>query len=110
VSVDLRLPRRPPPAVETITYFCAVELLSNVVKHSGASTATVELTGTRTALTLRITDNGAGGAAVTDGVPGHGGTGLAGLTARVATVDGSLRISSPPGGPTSVTVQLPMTI
>jgi signal transduction histidine kinase len=111
VSVEVRLPRRPPPAVETIAYFCAVELLSNVVKHSGASRATVDLTGTRAGLTLRVTDNGTGGAAVrSDGVPGQGGTGLAGLTARVATVDGTLRISSPPGGPTSVAVQLPMSV
>ncbi|GAA0907387.1 sensor histidine kinase [Virgisporangium aurantiacum] len=110
VSVDVHVPKRPPPAVETIAYFCAVELLSNVVKHSGALTATVELTGTPTTLTLRITDNGAGGAAVTNGVPGRGGTGLAGLTARVATVDGALRISSPPGGPTTVTVELPTTV
>ena len=111
VSVTVRLPRRPPPAVETIAYFCAVELLSNVVKHSGAATASVELTGDRSGLTMRVTDTGIGGAAArSDGVPGRGGTGLAGLTDRVATVDGTLRIDSPPGGPTTVTVRLPQTI
>jgi signal transduction histidine kinase len=97
--------------METIAYFSAVELLSNVVKHSEATRASVELTGGRAGLTLRVTDTGIGGAAGrSDGVPGHGGTGLAGLTDRVATADGTLRIDSPPGGPTTITVRLPLTI
>ncbi|MFD0745470.1 sensor histidine kinase [Phytohabitans flavus] len=110
VTLRVELAGRPPPAVETIAYFCAVELLGNMVKHSGADAATVDVTGDRAWMTLRVRDDGTGGAAVRGGVPGGGGTGLAGLAARIGTVDGTLQIDSPSGGPTVVTIGLPMTI
>ncbi len=53
-------------------------------------------------LRLRVCDDGLGGA------DPAGGTGLAGLERRVGTVDGRLSVSSPPGGPTEITVELPM--
>lgn len=114
VSVSVRLRRRPAPSIETIVYYCAAELLGNVVKHSGAGTATVTVIGERRWLTLRVHDDGRGGAEVRHGSPGNsrngGGTGLAGLVGRVEAVDGSFEVHSPPGGPTTVTVGVPVLV
>lgn len=104
VTVASELPARPAPAVEATAYYTVSELLQNVSKHSGARTAHVELgrAGHRPGrLLLTVTDDGAGGAD-----PARGG-GLAGLADRLRSVDGSLAVSSPPGGPTRVTAQLP---
>jgi len=92
---------RPSPAIETIAYFCVAELLTNAAKHSGAGRVDIDVSGDRSALRLRVTDDGVGGAHLTPG------GGLAGLAQRVHTVDGRLDIASPPGGPTVVTVDLP---
>ncbi len=103
LAVDL--PERPSPAIERVVYFCVAELLSNAAKHSGADSAHVEVTtvpapdGPR--LRLRVSDRGRGGA-----VAGAG-SGLRGLRDRLATVDGTLAVSSPIGGPTIVTAELP---
>jgi signal transduction histidine kinase len=93
---------RPSPAIETIAYFSAAELLTNAAKHSHATTVTVHATQHHSILRLCVTDDGTGGAD-----PGRG-SGLAGLATRVRTVDGHLYIDSPPGGPTRITVELPM--
>ncbi|WP_432095862.1 sensor histidine kinase [Streptomyces sp. bgisy100] len=109
VPVRLRahVPGPLPEAVATIAYFCASELLSNAARHSGAER--IELTAERRdgLLTLRVHDEGQGGAVTVPGSAG-GGSGLAGLAERVRTVDGRLLISSPRGGPTTVTVELPV--
>ena len=102
--VDAQLSVRPAPAIETIAYFCVAELLTNVAKHSGAGHATVDVADRDGVLTLRVTDDGRGGAAL---VPGGG---LAGLAERVRTVDGWLGLSSPPGGPTVAVVELPLRV
>jgi signal transduction histidine kinase len=102
VDLAIDLPERPSAAIETIAYFCASELLANVTKHSGARHATLEavqLPGLQ--LRVRVSDDGCGGAQA--GARG----GLAGLAERIRTVDGTLRLSSPPGGPSVVTVELP---
>jgi signal transduction histidine kinase len=96
------VPVRPTPAIETIAYFCAAELLANVAKHSGAGRAAVGVAADGAALRLSVTDDGAGGAVLRPG------GGLAGLAQRVAVVDGTLAVSSPDGGPTVVTVDLPL--
>jgi len=96
------VPVRPTPAIETIAYFCAAELLANVAKHSGAGRAAIGVTADGAALRLSVTDDGAGGAVLRPG------GGLAGLAQRVAVVDGTLAVSSPDGGPTVVTVDLPL--
>jgi signal transduction histidine kinase len=96
------VPVRPTPAIETIAYFCAAELLANVAKHSGAGRAAIGVAADGTALRLSVTDDGAGGAVLRPG------GGLAGLAQRVAVVDGTLAVSSPDGGPTVVTVDLPL--
>jgi signal transduction histidine kinase len=103
VPVDLvtDIGDRPSAAIETIAYFCAAELLANVAKHSGARRATLEAVHVPGLLRLRVADDGHGGAS-----PESGG-GLRGLAERVRTVDGVMMISSPRGGPTVVTVELP---
>jgi signal transduction histidine kinase len=101
VELAVDLPERPSAAIETIAYFCAAELLANVAKHSGARHARLEAAHGAGLLRLRVSDDGDGGARL-----GERG-GLAGLAERVHTVDGRLRVSSPPGGPTVVTVELP---
>jgi signal transduction histidine kinase len=101
-DLEVSIPVRPTPAIETIAYFCAAELLANAVKHSGANEITMRAAGDGETLRLSVSDDGVGGA------DAHRGTGLAGLRQRVAVVDGSLAITSPPGGPTQITVDLPL--
>jgi signal transduction histidine kinase len=93
---------RPTAAIEAIAYFCAAELITNVGKHSGASTASVEVIARADTLRLRVWDNGHGGARTEPG------GGLAGLAERVRTVDGAMQVDSPAGGPTAVSVELPL--
>jgi signal transduction histidine kinase len=92
---------RPSQAAESITYFVIAELLANVARHSGATQASVAITGTSDRLRIVVTDDGRGGAAVGMG------SGLTGLAGRVAAVDGNLNVASPRNGPTVVTVDLP---
>jgi signal transduction histidine kinase len=101
VELRIDLPERPSAAIETIAYFCAAELLANVTKHSGARHATLEAIHVPGLLRLRVRDDGSGGAHV------EASGGLAGLAERIKTVDGRLQLSSPPGGPTVVTIELP---
>ena len=101
VELAIDLPERPSAAIETIAYFCAAELLTNVTKHSGARHATLEAVHVPGLLRVRVSDDGCGGAHV------EARGGLAGLAERVRTVDGKLQLSSPPGGPSVVTVELP---
>ncbi|HEY0216612.1 MAG TPA: sensor histidine kinase [Cellulomonas sp.] len=110
VTVDVDQRVAPAPAVETIAYFCVAELVTNVVKHAGASGVYVLVEQSGDQLRLRIRDDGHGGAEVcTPGADGHR-SGLAGLAERVRAVDGTLDVVSPPGGPTVVTVLLPMRV
>jgi len=101
VELVTDIPERPSAAIETIAYFSAAELLTNAARHSGARHVTLEAVHVSGLLRIRVSDDGNGGARpVPDG-------GLHGLADRVRTVDGRLDISSPPGGPTVVTVELP---
>jgi signal transduction histidine kinase len=102
VELATAIPQRPAPAIETIAYFCAAELLANAAKHSHANTIAIDVIERDQMLVLRVSDDGRGGAD-----PARG-SGLSGLAQRVRTVDGSLGIMSPQGGPTQVTVQLPL--
>jgi signal transduction histidine kinase len=101
VALTVSIADRPSPAIETMAYFCAAELLANITKHSRATTSAIAIRERDGDLVMTVTDNGAGGARV---VPGGG---LSGLRERVQTVDGRLTVSSPDGGPTTVTVVLP---
>jgi signal transduction histidine kinase len=102
VEVVVDLPERPSAAIETITYFCAAELLTNVAKHSGAHHARLEAVHMHGLLRVQVSDDGVGGARV------EASGGLAGLAERIAAVDGRLQITSPPKGPTEVVVELPL--
>ncbi len=107
VTLQVDLPERPSPAIESIAYFCVAELLTNVARHSGATRASVvAVPEGADALRLTVFDDGHGGAELSDD-PSHG-TGLHGLQVRVASIDGTLSLLSPPAGPTVVTIHLPM--
>jgi signal transduction histidine kinase len=101
VDVALDLDVRLPGPVEAAAYFAVCEALANVARHSGAGRA--ELTGgwARGLLTLDVRDDGRGVAS-----PDRG-SGLAGLADRVAVVSGTLALTSPPGGPTRLRVEIP---
>jgi signal transduction histidine kinase len=102
-SVTAEIGDRPAPAIETIAYFCAAELIANATKHSYANQIKINIFTERTGvLRLEVTDDGIGGADAAHG------SGLAGLAQRVSTVDGRIDLSSPPGGPTTVSVELPL--
>jgi signal transduction histidine kinase len=101
VSTQLEVPQRPTAAVEATAYFCIGELLTNVAKHSGAHSALVRVWCQGSQLRVEVRDDGVGGAVARQG------GGLAGLVDRVESVDGRMRISSPDGGPTVVSVELP---
>jgi len=101
-ELAVSIPARPTPAIESIAYFCAAELLANAAKHSGANKIKIDISERSGLLVLEITDDGRGGAD-----PARG-SGLPGLAQRVAVVDGRLDIDSPPGGPTRVTIELPL--
>lgn len=100
-SVDVSGLPRLPAAVETAAYFVVTEALTNVVKHSGAARAHVVAAEDCGEVGIRITDDGRGGADEQQG------SGLSGICQRVAAFEGRTRISSPPGGPTTIEVKLP---
>ncbi|RAY14368.1 sensor histidine kinase [Actinomadura craniellae] len=102
VTVTAELRERPAPPVESVVYFAVSEALGNVVRHSGAGRARVELRHAGGRLRVSVTDDGCGGATADSG-----GSGLRGIERRLAPFDGALQVSSPPGGPTTVTVELP---
>ena len=103
-TLHVALDSRPTDAIGTIAYYAVAELLTNVAKHADAVSATVEVTEDADALMVTVTDDGHGGAD-----PARG-TGLNGLASRLDAVDGHLVVDSPPGGPTVITVQLPVRI
>jgi signal transduction histidine kinase len=102
VDTHVDVPVRPRPAVEAIAYFLVAETLTNVAKHSRASHVSVfvEGHGFPGTLTVVVSDDGIGGADPRGG-------GLSGLADRLAGVDGTMSVESPPGGPTIVSAVLP---
>jgi signal transduction histidine kinase len=100
-ETDIVLPGRLDAPVESACYFAVAEALTNVVKHSGARQAQVRIRHTRGMLRVEVIDDGCGGAD-----PARGG-GLAGIERRLGTFDGILAVSSPPGGPTMIVMEVP---
>jgi signal transduction histidine kinase len=103
-EVTVELPGRADAPVESAAYFAVSEVLTNAVKHSGADRIWVDLHHTDedgAMLRISVTDNGRGGAAI------GAGSGLAGVERRLGTFDGVLAVSSPAGGPTMVTMEIP---
>ena len=101
VTVDAALPGRPPAPVESAAYFAVVECLANVAKHSGARSAWVVIAAPERRLRLQVGDDGRGGA------DARTGTGLAGIARRLGAFDGTMDLSSPAGGPTVITMEVP---
>ena len=101
VKVTADLDARPAAAIEGIAYFTVSELLQNVSKHSGARAASVDVWRAADRLLIQVWDDGRGGARL------DGGTGMRGLADRLGAVDGLFVVDSPPGGPTTVTAELP---
>ncbi|MFI8765546.1 sensor histidine kinase [Streptomyces sp. R-07] len=102
VLVDAQLPGRLQAPVESAGYFAVSELLANAAKHSGGRRVhiRIELAG-GPVLRITVTDDGHGGAD-----PSRG-SGLHGVRRRLSTFDGSLDLHSPPGGPTTATLEIP---
>ncbi|GAA2086314.1 hypothetical protein GCM10009759_06950 [Kitasatospora saccharophila] len=101
VRLRVDLDERVPPGVESVAYFVVSEALANVIKHAGATRTEVTVSRLGSVLRVNVTDDGLGGADPATG------TGLSGLAKRVGSVDGAFRVSSPVGGPTTVTAELP---
>ena len=107
VPVDVigTLSGRPPAPIESAVYFAVAECLANAAKHSGHEHAWVELSHDRGLLHVLVGDDGRGGADVDDAT--NGGTGMRGVMRRLAAFDGTMAVSSPDGGPTIVTLEVP---
>jgi signal transduction histidine kinase len=101
LASDLNGRGRLPAPVESAAYFAVSELLANVSKHAEARQTWIDIRHTGGMLRIGVTDNGHGGAD-----PARG-SGLRGIERRLAAFDGVLAVSSPPGGPTSVTMEMP---
>lgn len=104
VDVDVRLEGRIGREAEAVSYFVVAECLTNIAKHSGATRASVFIAPIETGVQIVVTDNGNGGARV-DRTGRH--TGIAGLIDRVEAARGTLNLTSPAGGPTTVVVEVP---
>jgi signal transduction histidine kinase len=101
VAVETHLTGRLPGQIEATAYFVVAEALTNMAKHSGATSASVTALQRHGTLTIEVSDNGRGGA------DPRGGTGLTGLADRVAVTGGKMLLSSPPGGPTLLHAEVP---
>jgi signal transduction histidine kinase len=100
-EVDVDVPRRCAASVEAAAYFTVSEALTNISRHSGAQHATVRVRIVGDRLHLRVDDDGHGGADEARG------SGLSGIRRRIEAHDGTLVLTSPPGGPTTLEVELP---
>lgn len=100
IELSYRLTGRPPAAVETVAYFVVSEAVTNAVKHAAADRIEIVVEGNGSQLVVRVGDDGKGGA-------DPAGRGLIGLAGRVAAMDGRFEVSSPAGGPTTITAELP---
>lgn len=90
-----------PATVEAVAYYVIAEALTNVTKHAAATRAALRIERDGDVLSIEVTDDGRGGADEARG------TGISGIRRRVAALDGTVRLDSPPGGPTSLTVRMP---
>jgi signal transduction histidine kinase len=102
VRLAVDLPRRPGATIEAVAYFVVSEALTNAARHAHATRIDVTVTQpSPDRIRMRVADDGRGGARA------DAGTGIRGLAQRVGSVDGTLELSSPPGGPTVIVVELP---
>jgi signal transduction histidine kinase len=102
VQIDLRAERRLPEYVEVAMYYVVSEALANAVKHASASVVTIELDTGDPTLRLNICDDGIGGADPTRG------SGLVGLADRIEVLGGRLKLTSPMGHGTVLSITVPV--
>jgi signal transduction histidine kinase len=102
VQIAAEPPGELPPTVTTAIYFVVSEALTNVAKYARASSATVAVRRTADTVVVEVCDDGVGGANLA------GGSGLTGLSDRVAALDGRLELHSRPGEGTRVRAQIPV--
>ncbi len=100
VALELELPGRPGPPLESALYFSTSECLANTLKHAHATRAWVSLRRTNDLIQIEVGDDGIGGAEA-------GGAGLRGVARRLATFDGMMTVTSPPGGGTTIVMEVP---
>jgi signal transduction histidine kinase len=100
-ELDIDLPGRASAPVESACYFAVAEALANAVKHSGARRVQIRIRHAADILRIEVADDGVGGADPANG------TGLQGVERRLGTFDGILAVSSPPGGPTMIVMEVP---
>jgi signal transduction histidine kinase len=101
VRLDVALRGRPPASVEATAYFIVAEALTNAARYANAHSVDVKVWQNGGKLHIEVKDDGVGGAET------RAGGGLAGLADRAGSVEGSLRVTSPQGGPTVVSADLP---
>jgi signal transduction histidine kinase len=101
VTLRVDLPKRPDPTREAAAYYVAAEAITNIAKHASARSATVTVGTDGHNLCVVIEDDGNGGARIEPG------GGLAGLAARIKSIDGTFTVSSPPAGPTRIEAVIP---
>ena len=97
VGIDL------PPAVATALYFVAAEGLTNVIKYANAEKAKVQVRLRGDAVEVVVSDDGIGGARI------DAGSGLRGLSDRLAALEGELEVDSPLGEGTRLAARIPLT-
>jgi signal transduction histidine kinase len=100
VKLSVDVPVRPPAAVETAAYYVVAEALANAIKHAHADGIEIGIRSSNGLLMAEVVDDGRGGA-------DPQGSGLTGLRRRVGALDGTLRVESPTGGPTTVAAEVP---
>lgn len=101
VRIEVDLPGRPSAPVESAVAFAVAECLANLGKHSRATRATVDLRHDGERLRVMVADDGVGGA------DPSAGTGMLGIRRRLASFDGTMVVTSPPGGPTEILLEVP---
>jgi signal transduction histidine kinase len=101
VRLEVQLDERPPASVEATAYFIVAEALTNAARYANAKVVDVKVRQGSDELHIEVSDDGVGGA---EQRPGGG---LAGLADRASSIEGTLRVTSPTGGPTVVAADLP---
>jgi signal transduction histidine kinase len=103
VRLDVAVDGRLPEPIELAAYYVVSEALTNTTKHAHATVIDVQVAADPGVLRVRVHDDGRGGADPTRG------SGLVGLTDRVEALGGHIRVNSPPGGGTTIQLELPLT-
>ena len=104
VECDLAIEDRLPAPVEAAAYFVVAEGLTNVIKYANATKATVSVRRRAGRLEVAVGDDGVGGARI------DAGSGLRGLSDRLAALEGEIALDSPLGKGTRLAARIPLTV